>query len=143
MLLFDPGHRQVEATKPGVAYPKAVLDEAWKTLLLCQFHDVLPGTSIPAVHHETVDMLTKARQAVAGSINKALQTLGEYLIGHASGSSSTAAAADGAASRNNAGAVLPVGSPVTVDATGATLLLNPTGHARDELVEVRRRGCGE
>ncbi|QHW31388.1 alpha-mannosidase [Paenibacillus rhizovicinus] len=36
----------------GAAYPKAELDEAWRELLLLQFHDILPGTSIKRVHVE-------------------------------------------------------------------------------------------
>lgn len=33
----------------GAAYPKADLETAWKKLLFNQFHDILPGTSIPSV----------------------------------------------------------------------------------------------
>ena len=31
-------------------YPSDKLDKAWKKLMLNQFHDVLPGTSIKEVH---------------------------------------------------------------------------------------------
>jgi alpha-mannosidase len=31
----------------GVAYPKAELEAAWKKVLFNQFHDILPGTSVP------------------------------------------------------------------------------------------------
>ena len=34
------------------AYPSAVLDELWKTLLLNQFHDILPGSSIKLVYED-------------------------------------------------------------------------------------------
>ncbi len=34
----------------GVAYPKAELEDAWKKVLFNQFHDILPGASIPAVY---------------------------------------------------------------------------------------------
>nr|WP_293100719.1 alpha-mannosidase [Moorena sp. SIOASIH] len=33
----------------GQAYPKTELEEAWKKVLFNQFHDILPGTSIPEV----------------------------------------------------------------------------------------------
>ena len=33
----------------GWAYPKAALEEAWKQVLFNQFHDILPGSSIPEV----------------------------------------------------------------------------------------------
>ncbi|MDD7960914.1 alpha-mannosidase [Microbacterium thalli] len=36
----------------GVDYPAARLQEAWRTVLLLQFHDILPGTSIAWVHQE-------------------------------------------------------------------------------------------
>src|SRR5207247_960600 len=34
----------------GGAYPRAELDRAWKLLLLQQFHDILPGSSIREVY---------------------------------------------------------------------------------------------
>ncbi|HBP37264.1 MAG TPA: alpha-mannosidase, partial [Clostridiales bacterium] len=37
----------------GGAYPSAELDPCWKTLLLNQFHDVLPGSSIKEVYQDT------------------------------------------------------------------------------------------
>ena len=36
----------------GVTYPKVQLEEAWKKVLFNQFHDILPGTSIPEVFAE-------------------------------------------------------------------------------------------
>lgn len=37
---------------PGYAYPYEKLDRLWKTVLLHQFHDILPGSSIAWVHRE-------------------------------------------------------------------------------------------
>ncbi|MGW9031160.1 alpha-mannosidase [Streptomyces sp. NPDC055722] len=37
---------------PGYVYPYAKLDRLWKTVLLHQFHDILPGSSIAWVHRE-------------------------------------------------------------------------------------------
>jgi len=34
----------------GVTYPKAELSDAWKKVLFNQFHDILPGASIPEVY---------------------------------------------------------------------------------------------
>ncbi|GAA1593408.1 alpha-mannosidase [Actinoplanes couchii] len=42
----------VAAVRDGVPYPYKQLDEAWKTVLLHQFHDILPGSSISWVHRE-------------------------------------------------------------------------------------------
>ena len=40
--------------KAGAAYPSDALLPAWKTLLLNQFHDILPGSSIAEVNEEAV-----------------------------------------------------------------------------------------
>ncbi|MFF5647034.1 alpha-mannosidase [Streptomyces collinus] len=37
---------------PGYGYPYEKLDRLWKTVLLHQFHDILPGSSIAWVHRE-------------------------------------------------------------------------------------------
>ncbi|MCF3129381.1 alpha-mannosidase [Streptomyces olivochromogenes] len=37
---------------PGYSYPYEKLDRLWKTVLLHQFHDILPGSSIAWVHRE-------------------------------------------------------------------------------------------
>ncbi|KJC64416.1 alpha-mannosidase [Agreia bicolorata] len=36
----------------GASYPGVELDELWRTVLLLQFHDILPGTAIAWVHRE-------------------------------------------------------------------------------------------
>ncbi len=41
------------ATLNGAAYPDTALDGYWKTVLLNQFHDILPGTSIPEVYEDS------------------------------------------------------------------------------------------
>ena len=38
--------------RTGKSYPKQVLDSAWQSVLLMQFHDILPGSSIAWVHQE-------------------------------------------------------------------------------------------
>ncbi|WP_329168014.1 glycosyl hydrolase-related protein [Streptomyces sp. NBC_01267] len=40
------------AVRTGFAYPYQALDRLWKTVLLHQFHDILPGSSIAWVHRE-------------------------------------------------------------------------------------------
>ena len=40
------------AVRCGAAYPYEALDRVWKLVLLLQFHDILPGTSIAWVHRE-------------------------------------------------------------------------------------------
>ncbi|MFD1252040.1 Mannosylglycerate hydrolase [Devosia equisanguinis] len=43
----------VLASRHGIAYPKATLERLWKTVLLNQFHDILPGTSIGFVYEDS------------------------------------------------------------------------------------------
>ncbi|MFA6288967.1 MAG: glycoside hydrolase family 38 C-terminal domain-containing protein [Opitutaceae bacterium] len=40
------------ATHAGLPYPAAALDRLWKEILLYQFHDILPGSSIKRVYDE-------------------------------------------------------------------------------------------
>ncbi|MFJ4412147.1 alpha-mannosidase [Streptomyces sp. NPDC088910] len=40
------------AVRAGLPYPYEELDRIWKTVLLHQFHDILPGSSIAWVHRE-------------------------------------------------------------------------------------------
>ena len=42
------------AERHGVDYPKEKLDEIWKEVLLYQFHDIIPGSSIARVYTESV-----------------------------------------------------------------------------------------
>ena len=43
------------AIRAGAEFPRAELDEIWQTVLLHQFHDILPGSSIAWVHREARD----------------------------------------------------------------------------------------
>src|SRR5690606_23477752 len=72
-----------DAVRNGTAYPQAELDALWEQVLLHEFHDILPGTSIAWVHREAVAVLTDvlsdaddlasaARKALAGEGDRAL-----------------------------------------------------------------------
>ncbi|MDE6055599.1 MAG: alpha-mannosidase, partial [Lachnospiraceae bacterium] len=65
-------------TAPGMAYPQEELDAMWKVVLLNQFHDILPGSSIHEVYEVTKEeygrlaeqlasMTAERRKAIAGS----------------------------------------------------------------------------
>jgi alpha-mannosidase len=71
------------AVRHGTAYPYAALDRAWKTVLLNQFHDILPGSSIAWVYQDAEhgyaqvaatceEVITTSLQALAGAGNVAL-----------------------------------------------------------------------
>ena len=47
------------AVRTGAAYPHEELDALWKQVLLQQFHDILPGTSIAWVHREAVEQYAR------------------------------------------------------------------------------------
>ncbi|WP_445269786.1 alpha-mannosidase [Streptomyces sp. DSM 41634] len=47
---------------PGYGYPYEDLERIWKTVLLHQFHDILPGSSIAWVHREARETYAKLRE---------------------------------------------------------------------------------
>lgn len=61
--------------RKGARYPYDTLDDAWHELLLMEFHDVLPGSSIAWVHREAVERLERAADAVEALIETALAAL--------------------------------------------------------------------
>ncbi|MFD7943522.1 alpha-mannosidase [Streptomyces sp. NPDC059744] len=61
---------------PGYAYPYETLDREWKTVLLHQFHDILPGSSIAWVHREARDTYEQVRAELADLVAEAVTELG-------------------------------------------------------------------
>ncbi|MFE4867877.1 alpha-mannosidase [Streptomyces sp. NPDC056682] len=59
------------------AYPHAELDRIWKTVLLHQFHDILPGSSIAWVHREA----EKTYEAVAAELTGIIESAQRALAG--------------------------------------------------------------
>jgi alpha-mannosidase len=57
-------------------YPYERLDRLWKTVLLNQFHDILPGTSIAWVHQEAEATYARVREELTETIDSALAALG-------------------------------------------------------------------
>jgi alpha-mannosidase len=37
---------------PSYTYPKDAFDSMWQTILLCHFHDVIPGSAIEMVNDD-------------------------------------------------------------------------------------------
>jgi alpha-mannosidase len=60
------------AVAAGDAYPRDVLDAAWKRLLINQFHDVLPGSSIDWVYEDAESELEGVIEVAGGVIGAAL-----------------------------------------------------------------------
>ncbi|MFF4801372.1 alpha-mannosidase [Streptomyces sp. NPDC001351] len=61
---------------PSYAYPYDALDRLWKTVLLHQFHDILPGSSIAWVHREARDTYARVLAEVEELTAAAVEALG-------------------------------------------------------------------
>ncbi|MBR4539691.1 MAG: alpha-mannosidase [Clostridia bacterium] len=59
------------------AYPGAALEENWKLLLINQFHDILPGSSIARVYERARAELKEIREAAEESAKEALDAFCE------------------------------------------------------------------
>ncbi|MFE7389603.1 alpha-mannosidase [Streptomyces sp. NPDC057582] len=65
------------AVRTGFPYPYEELDRIWKTVLLHQFHDILPGSSIAWVHREA----ERTYAAVAEELNAIVDAAQRALAG--------------------------------------------------------------
>ncbi|MDJ0340736.1 glycoside hydrolase family 38 C-terminal domain-containing protein [Streptomyces sp. H10-C2] len=61
---------------PSYGYPYDGLDRIWKTVLLHQFHDILPGSSIAWVHREARDTYERVRAELSEITASAVRALG-------------------------------------------------------------------
>jgi len=63
----------------GQAYPNAELAEIWQEMLLFQFHDILPGSSITRVYDESLvryeQMLAQVEELLAGFYRKTAEQI--------------------------------------------------------------------
>ncbi|MCA5922757.1 alpha-mannosidase [Curtobacterium oceanosedimentum] len=84
------------AVRLGAEYPYAELEQAWHTVLLQQFHDILPGSSIAWVYENAEAEYARVAEVLEGLI----------------GTATTALAAGGTAGADATGAA--VGAPGTV-----------------------------
>ncbi|WP_207124929.1 alpha-mannosidase [Actinocatenispora comari] len=64
------------AVHAGADYPYQALDELWRTVLLHQFHDILPGSSIAWVHREARETYGRIREQLTGIIDAATHAVG-------------------------------------------------------------------
>ena len=63
-------HLTRAAIEDGVPYPKEEMDSLWKRFLVCQFHDILPGTAIQEVNEQAVETLCDIRDKLDILMNK-------------------------------------------------------------------------
>ncbi|WP_069817265.1 alpha-mannosidase [Streptomyces sp. TP-A0874] len=60
---------------PGYSYPYDELERIWKTVLLHQFHDILPGSSIAWVHREARETYARVGRELSEIIARAQAAL--------------------------------------------------------------------
>src|SRR5699024_4199076 len=109
----------------GFEYPYEEIDSLWGQLLMLQFHDILPGSSIAWVHRETeqsYDHITERGEALVAA---ALEALGD--------DSGTTACANSAAQPRRGVAPLGIsvaagrGEAPTVQETGGAITVTTAG----------------
>ena len=62
----------------GAAYPKAELHDGWETILLNQFHDIIPGSSIKEVY----EVSKSQYEALLQAGNRMVKNAGAEVIGN-------------------------------------------------------------
>ena len=78
VLLHDVEYLATLATLKDCSYryPKKDIDEMWENVLLCQFHDCLPGSCIEMVYRDTDELYKGVFETGEKCIKEALKTLG-------------------------------------------------------------------
>ncbi|MFE7624743.1 alpha-mannosidase [Streptomyces sp. NPDC057509] len=101
------------AVRTGFSYPYEQLDRIWKTVLLHQFHDILPGSSIAWVHREAEKTYAAVAAELTGVIDAAQRALAgdpegdRALVFNAAPHTRSGVAAGGAAAVATAAATPP------------------------------------
>lgn len=65
----------IAAVRAGAEYPVETLAEAWRSLLLLQFHDILPGSSIAWVHQDAERTHARLRGSLEEVVSRSLRAL--------------------------------------------------------------------
>ncbi|WP_349947643.1 alpha-mannosidase [Lacrimispora sp. BS-2] len=65
------------ASWKGIAYPKEEIDRMWKVILLNQFHDILPGTSIHQVYEVTKREYEELEETGSKLVKKGMEVLAD------------------------------------------------------------------
>lgn len=60
-------------------YPADVLEKAWKIVLLNQFHDIIPGSSVKEVYDEAAEDYARAKAMIQPVIEESLRQIGSKL----------------------------------------------------------------
>ncbi|MFG3139062.1 alpha-mannosidase [Streptomyces sp. NPDC048211] len=143
------------AVRTGSSYPYEQLDRIWKTVLLHQFHDILPGSSIAWVHREAEKTYAAVAEELNGIIDAAQRALagdsttGEVLVfnsaphprggvGAGAAAAATAVGAPAPAPREGGGYVLDNGLlRVEIDGRGLVVSAYDIGAERETVAPGR------
>ncbi|UYP44942.1 hypothetical protein NEF87_001227 [Candidatus Lokiarchaeum ossiferum] len=70
-------------SNPAFEFPYEILEKTWKLILLNQFHDVLPGSSIVEVYDDVVDLWNMCDSNIALILNRCMEEIhsDKYPIG--------------------------------------------------------------
>ena len=79
MLMETEGLYTMLKTLLGEEYPTGALNKAWKTVLLNQFHDILPGSSIKSVYEESKAQYEVTIKELENLSSKAMQKMIENI----------------------------------------------------------------
>ncbi len=74
-LLRDAEFFALMTDPTGASYPHKVLEDAWKKVLLNQFHDIIPGSSINEVYKDAEAAYAEIEQTGLAVVNTALGSL--------------------------------------------------------------------
>jgi alpha-mannosidase len=110
------------ALRTGAEYPYERLDRLWKTVLLHQFHDILPGSSIAWVHRQARDTYS----GVAAELSDIIDAAQKALAGEGEG-----AVVFNAAPHRRAGVPAGGAHPEWAPAEHADVELLEEGHVLD------------
>lgn len=79
----------VLASRMGKSYPAETLETIWKEVLLYQFHDILPGSSIKRVYDESLIRYEALLQQTEGMITETYSYITDYISSQKESSNST------------------------------------------------------
>lgn len=63
----------------GAKYPQKTLNDGWETILLNQFHDIIPGSSIKEVYDESAEQYAKLAEAGTEMIDSAIANIADKI----------------------------------------------------------------
>ncbi|MCK4641912.1 MAG: alpha-mannosidase, partial [Candidatus Marinimicrobia bacterium] len=105
----------------GMDYPQADLEEAWKQALFNQFHDILPGSSIPEVYIDANEFYDRVEETTQKIIKSGMHTIAEKI------------------ETKGKGLPVVVFNPLSWNRTDLVSLDVPGGIAINEIVDSRNR----